>query len=220
MDEPAAGLILAGGRSRRFGTDKAAYRIEGRSMLEHVYGAVSAVCPLVMLSYGAEASPPGDPPSTESARPSAAPMGRHSAFDPQSLPIVRDRFPDAGPLAGIHAGLLASPAEWLLVVACDMPFLTAEALGSLLQARGASAAADADADAVVAVDATGRLHPLCALYARRVAPVAEAQLRSGRYAVRDLLARLRTVRTVHLEEAALRNLNTPADVRPGPTSAE
>ena len=94
---------------------------------------------------------------------------------------------------------------WLLAVACDLPFLTTDALRSLAEARRE------ETDAIVAVAPDGRWQPLCACYHRRVHPAVEAQLASGDRAMHALLDRL-TVRTVALPDDALRNVNTPRDL--------
>lgn len=115
------GLVLAGGASRRFGEDKARYLVDGASMIERVVRAVSEVVHPVRISIGGDTEP----------------------FQLE-LEHVRDLTPDAGPLGGLQAGLRRGERRWLLVVACDLPFLTSDVLTSLLDAR------TSEADATVA----------------------------------------------------------------------
>jgi len=75
--------------------------------------------------------------------------------------IVPDMYPGEGPLGGILTALDHSPADWNLIVACDMPALSADFLGQLLDAAGAR-----DAGVLLPVDPSGRLQPLCAVYHR------------------------------------------------------
>ena len=179
-----AGVVLAGGRSRRFGADKARYRIGGTTMVEHVASTLGAVCPTVLVSLGIDTS----------------------AFDLPDLRYVRDRYIDAGPLAGIHAALEAVDTPWLLVAACDMPFITPDALRRILAAR------DPGADAVVACDARGDLHPLCGCYRRDLLPRLSAFLDSGGRSARAFVAQI-TYTTVELDAGeSLRNVNTPGDL--------
>jgi len=184
MTPPPTGLILAGGQSRRFGADKAAYRVGSRSMLERVYAAVAAVADPVLLGLR--------------TRPDDAP--------PIPARVVVDRYAGAGPLAGLHAGLLAVSSPWLLAVACDLPFITPEALALLLEHRSP------DHRAVVAEDETGRLQPLCACYPTSILPTVEAQLRGQHYALHGLLDRLEPIRRVRLTGGVLRNVNRPMDL--------
>jgi molybdopterin-guanine dinucleotide biosynthesis protein A len=123
---------------------------------------------------------------------------------------VADRVAGAGALGGLYTALVEAPTEHVLVVACDMPFLTAPFLRYLMD-QGA------EADAVVPRDLTGR-HPLCAAYARRVAGHLHGRIAAGDLRVGAALADL-AVREVGPEEVArfdtdgrlLYNVNTPDD---------
>ena len=129
-------------------------------------------------------------------------------------PVVADIFAGCGPLAGIHAGLNSSSAELNLFMAVDMPFVSAELLLFLLRI-----AEQTDGQVVVPHTARG-LQPLCAVYRRSFATVAERLLSTGKYKIDAAFAGL-PIRVV--EEAELRvagfseqnffNLNTPADVQ-------
>jgi molybdopterin-guanine dinucleotide biosynthesis protein A len=188
MTPPPAGLILAGGQSRRFGSDKAVHAVAGSPMVARVYAAVAGVADPVLISFR--------------SRPTAPP--------PIPARVVLDCYAGAGPLAGLHAGLLAAPAPWLLTVACDLPFITQEALLLLLRhcTPGTRAA--------VAVDEEGHLQPLCECYHTSVLPLVEDHLRRGRYALYGLLDRLHPhLRTVPLAGGVLRNVNRPSDLEEG-----
>ncbi|MBX5476433.1 MAG: molybdenum cofactor guanylyltransferase, partial [Clostridia bacterium] len=156
------GLVLAGGRSRRMGRDKAGLEWRGRTWLDRVRAAV------------AEAT--GAPPLVVGRR---GPAGS----------LVRDLLPGSGPLAGVVSGAYGTRAPWMLVVACDMPFLTSEALQPLLERLPA---AGCDADAVVPV-VDGRRQLTCALYARRQLHAAVARLAEGRRGLHAWLDGLRVV---------------------------
>lgn len=182
-DNSLTGLVLAGGQSRRFGADKARHEVAGRAMIERVVEAVAAVAEDVLISVGAEGS-----------------------FDVPAARQVVDRHKDAGPLAGLHAGLVAAETPWVLAVACDLPFITPAVLRALAAARRP------DAAAVVARTPDGRRHPLCACYHRRVVPVVEAHLAAGRLALHALLDRLDNVAYVDLPAGPLRNVNRLSDL--------
>ena len=186
MPTPAdtTGLILAGGQSRRFGTDKALATLAGVPFVALVHAAVSAHAGAMRIATGAE-------PRTY----------------PVPAQIVLDARRDAGPLAGLMAGLEAAETPWLLAAAVDFPYLTPAALRPLVQAPTDGA------DVLVALDADGRRQPTCALWrVRTAAPVARGHLTADRLALRDLLGAL-AVREVPLEGGALYNVNAPEDLR-------
>ena len=93
-------VILAGGRSSRFGRDKVAVQLDGSSLLEHVLNALPESCVETMLVLREEQ---GD---------SGYPVDR-VVFDDPALPD--------GPLRGIVTGMEAIDREWSWVVACDLP---------------------------------------------------------------------------------------------------
>jgi len=188
-------LLLAGGRSRRFGTDKARAVVDGTPMLRRVYETARALTPHVLLSVRAD----GD-----------------FYFDlvPPEVPRLLDSVPEAGPLAGLVAGLRAARTPWLLALACDLPFLNEATLRRLLADRSP------DFDAVVPVTSDGRRQPLCALYrVETVRPVAEARLVAGRYALQALLDPL-SVATLAVPDTPLHNVNTPDDLLLGQVGPE
>jgi molybdopterin-guanine dinucleotide biosynthesis protein A len=127
-------------------------------------------------------------------------------------PVVEDVYPECGPLSGIHAALASTHTDLNLIVAVDMPFLQPSFLRYLImQAR--------ESTAVVTVPtAGGGLQPLCAVYHRRFAEVAEPALRAGRNKIDLLFAEVLT-RVVEPEELErngfpqemFRNLNTRQD---------
>jgi len=128
-------------------------------------------------------------------------------------PMVEDIFRECGPLGGIHAALRSSQAELNLMIAVDMPFLS-EALLHYLVARARNSSAMATVSRV-----DGRWQPLCAVYRREFADVAEDALRSGRYKIGALFntENVHAVEETDLAEAgffasAFRNLNTREDL--------
>lgn len=178
--------ILTGGRARRFdGRNKSALVVEGRTILERQVAELSAVADDIML--------------VGSGGPGAAGAVRH----------VPDRAPGLGPLAGLDAALEAARHPVLLLVACDMPFVTAALFARLVQLA-------ADAEAVVPSDDRG-YHPLCAAYARSCRPAVARHLAEKRLKLTDLLQVLhvRTLSGPELEALGgsrlLINVNTATD---------
>jgi CTP:molybdopterin cytidylyltransferase MocA len=103
--------ILAGGRASRFsGRDKSALIVGGLPILDRQMAELEALSDDIMLVVG-ECAP---------------------ATVPARLRVVRDRVPACGPLGGLDAALAAARHDALVLVACDMPFVTARLLGHLL----------------------------------------------------------------------------------------
>ena len=159
MDGTAADLsvfILAGGKSTRMGADKAFVTLDGRTLLARALELARSLTPDVRIV--------GDP----------------AKFVPFA-PVVEDIFRECGPLGGIHAALRASQTELNLILAVDVPFVSA----ALLQYLIARARNSGNATVTVA-RAGGGWQPLCAVYRREFADVAEEALRAGRYKIDKL----------------------------------
>ncbi len=125
---------------------------------------------------------------------------------------IPDVYRDRGPLGAIHAALVSTTADLNLMLAVDLPYLQPEFLQYLIsEARRTGAV-------VTVARAGGGLQPLCALYRRAFADVAERSLREGRNKIDRLFTELET-RVVSEEELSqagfsgemFRNLNTPEE---------
>lgn len=119
-ERPTVGaIVLAGGRSSRFGRDKLAEPIDGTPLLDHAIAAVRALTDEIVVVAGAETDPPVR----------------------DGVTVVHDDRPFEGPLAALRIGLMASPVDRVIVVAGDMPTLVPAVLGRLLAALGADTTA-------------------------------------------------------------------------------
>lgn len=192
---PLSAAVLAGGLSRRMGTDKALLRLrEGDPPLAAVVvEGVRRVAAEVFL-VGTE-------------RPGYARFG---------VPVVPDRYPEAGALGGIATALATATNEHCLVVACDLPFLNASLLRWM---------ADQPRDYDVLVprlpgesrQGTGQVfHTLHAVYGRACLPAIERQLAAGRKQVIGFFADVRVrevgapiVEQFDPERWSFFNANTP-----------
>ncbi len=184
-------IILAGGQSRRMGSDKALLRLapDGPRLLEMVLAAVKPLASSIVIS-----------------------TNRPDVFSWTGLPLVADNYPGSGPLAGLEAGLGASPADFNLLVACDMPWLAPSLLAYLLQLAPAY-------EAIVPLSPEGRAEPLCAVYSKECLPVIRQHLAEGSLKMTGWLNKINTLFVPAAQFAkydpdfrSFRNLNRPEDL--------
>src|SRR3977135_1252549 len=183
-----AGFILAGGASSRMGTDKSRLVLEGRSFLARIHDSLSALTNQVTIVGGPEERP--------------------NLY----LPILPDVVAGWGALGGVHAALSACKEDWAIVVACDLPFVSAALFSRLDSFKEGF-------EAVAPVQRDGWPQPLCAFY--RVIPclaIAEQLIQSGERRPLTLLQSVRTrwVRVDEINHLAgadrfFDNMNTPED---------
>lgn len=175
---PLTGLILAGGKSSRFGSDKASALLRGSPLLQW---AVSALEPVVDALVVVRAVGQQLPPVTTGI----------------PVTVVEDVYEAMGPLAGLATGFRAVRTEFCFATACDAPLLLPAVVALL-----ASKANDAD---VVVPDVGGFMQPLAAIYrVAKCAAVFEARIGQGELKIvpaYDLL------RTVVVREAEMRRVD-------------
>lgn len=190
MPVPAlTAFILAGGRSTRMGTDKAFVLLDGRTLLARALDLARSLTSDVRIV--------GDP-------------AKFASFGP----VIEDLFPGCGPLAGIHAALRSSQTDLNLILAVDIPFLTPALLQYML-----GRAKDSERAQVTAPRTARGWQPLCAIYRRDFAAIAEKALRAARYKIDALFdeAGVQVVSELELQAAGFSpdlfsNLNTPDDL--------
>ncbi len=137
MTEPITGLVLAGGKSRRFGSDKASALLAGRPLLQWVASTLAEVCgALVVVSARGQQLP---------------------AFD-VAIPVtvVEDLYEGKGPLAGLVTGFAAAGEGVCFATSCDAPLLRPELVLLL--------AAAAEGHDIACPYVNGFLQPLVAAY--------------------------------------------------------
>jgi molybdopterin-guanine dinucleotide biosynthesis protein A len=129
-------------------------------------------------------------------------------------PTIPDIFPDTGPLGGIHAALAADKAEFNLMLGVDMPLMSGSLLSYLVQQAQASSAM------VTIPYIAGFLQPLCAVYRKDFAAVAEHALRAANYKIDPLFRTLeiRQIADSELQEKGFSerlfaNVNTAEEYR-------
>jgi molybdopterin-guanine dinucleotide biosynthesis protein A len=137
---------------------------------------------------------------------SAVLVGSPSRLGAIGYPILPDIYSGEGPLGGILTVLQHSSADWNLIVACDMPAVSAGFLTGLLEAAECQ-----DADVLVPAGPSGRLEPLCAVYHRRSREPLYNAFAAGIRKVTAAFTGLRIVVFPIPELTPVQNVNTPED---------
>jgi molybdopterin-guanine dinucleotide biosynthesis protein A len=192
----AAGIILAGGSSKRMGQDKALLLCPDNQQVPFIRQLATlllSACKEVILVVRDVNQ--------------AAVYTRHV---PPSVHIVTDKIPNTGPLMGLYSGLCTMRSSHALVTAVDTPFIKLSLISLLLSEF-------VDNQLVIPI-VDNFPQVLLAVYPRTILPVIEARLQAGR---RDPRALLQVAEAHFLEEKQLRavdpqlcsfvNINTPED---------
>ena len=164
------------------GSNKALLRFQGVTLVQHVAAQVHQAAGNVTLV--------GDP----------------EQYSNLSYPVIRDIYPARGPLSGIHTALAASQEDWNLIVACDMPEVTAAFLFSIIERARCG-----NTHAVIPAGPSGLPEPLCAAYSRRALDVIAQAIARDIRKVMDALNGLDIDVWRVPDSRPFHNLNTPAE---------
>lgn len=194
LDLDIEGAILAGGRSSRMGRDKSALVLGGVSVLERVGGSMVPLVARIRVI--------GD-----------------RVTEPRGYVVQPDLRPGLGPLSGIHAALATAESSTVLVVACDLPFVTTELLAGIIELME-------DGTEAVVPRVSGRAVPVCALYRRACLDRLQARLDRGELKAQQFVASLATtyvdedvLARLDPQGICLKNINTPEDFEQAQTIA-
>lgn len=184
-------IILAGGKGRRLGQEKAWVKIEGQTLLERAISRLGSLVNQIII-----VSAPGQ----------KLPLGTSGGLE-----IVEDIYPGKGPLVGIYSGLKACRGEGGFVTACDMPFVNPEFVRYLI-----SLSPGYD----VVIPAYGELlEPLYAFYSTGCIKTIASLLEEGNYKIDRLLQKVRVryvgeseIARFDTEHKSFFNINTLEDL--------
>ncbi len=133
-----------------------------------------------------------------------------TGYDKLPAKIVNDENIDIGPIEGIRQVLKASTEDYVFVCACDMPFVNAKIADYIAEFISS------DYDCYVITD-EDRMHPLCAIYSKRILPVIEKLIANGDYKLRLILENTRTkfisLGNTVFAKRIVRNVNTKEEYR-------
>ncbi len=187
---PISAVVLAGGRARRMGTNKALLAFEGKPLIQRIVDDLSNVCEEVLIS-----------------------SNERELYRFLNREILPDLFPGAGPLAGIHAALTEARYPWLFALACDMPYWSPHLLKRLWGETRT------EKYQVICPHSEEGPEPLHALYHRDCLPSVESTLKDRLYKMTSFFPHV-GVRHLLYEEISLdapegkcfRNWNTLSDI--------
>ncbi|HEX9676981.1 MAG TPA: molybdenum cofactor guanylyltransferase [Anaerolineales bacterium] len=181
--------VQAGGRSSRMGSDKALLRLDGIPLIERLLQRVSGLGEEILIT-----------------------TNRPQDYQYLGLRMASDPEPGAGALHGLRTALEAARGQTVLVLACDMPFVSRPLLEHMLQL--------AEAADLVVPRRGGEYEPLHAVYSKGCLPALEAALQRGERRMISFFPSL-YLHTVEQEEIdrldpeglSFFNVNTPEDLR-------
>ena len=180
------GILLAGGRARRMGGgDKGLLRLAGRSLAARTLERLAAQTGAVVVNANRN----------------------RAEYERLGAAVAPDIVSDfAGPLAGIHAGMVAARTEWILSAPCDSPFFP-EDLAERLWRAAAAAGAE-----VATARAGGRAHPVFMLAKRGLRGDLAAFLEAGGRKIDEWRNRRKWTEAEFPDAAAFANINTPEEL--------
>jgi molybdopterin-guanine dinucleotide biosynthesis protein A len=184
--ETVWGLVLAGGKSKRMGSDKALLKQDGETQLSRAVSLLGAHVERVFVSARAD-----------------------QADDPErgKFEQVIDRYDDMGPVAGILSAMDFNPKVSWLVLACDLPNIDEATIAYLIQ----QCSSDSPFTAYESVH-DGLPEPLCAIYRPDSRAIIDSFVEQGVICPRKMLITSDTSLLTQPSPGALHNINSPDDL--------
>ncbi len=156
MKQKTTGIILSGGKSSRMGSDKGLLILNGKPLIQYSIDVLKELCSEIII------------------------CSNNPAYDTFGFPVIKDVYPDLGPIGGIYTGLLNSGSESNFVLSCDMPFINSQALDYLLSKKEKALAS-------IPIHGQNMMEPLCALYSKTILPQLKTQIRNQDLKLMNLL---------------------------------
>jgi len=180
------GIVLAGGESSRMGTDKAALLFRSKPLIEYPLDLLKRYCSEIFISCDKDKFP---------------------SYDFRKIP---DDIQGKGPLSGIYSCLKASHKPRVIVLGCDMPFLSVKLMDHLIcHSEGYDMALPFHG---------GHYEPLCGLYSRELLPVIEKMFSKGDFSPLSLIPEVKFNKLILSDSDSgynhklFYNINSPADL--------
>jgi molybdenum cofactor guanylyltransferase len=172
----AAAIILSGGKSSRMGTNKALLKLNEKTTIERMVDILKIYFDDIILVTNDKES-----------------------YQFLGVKMVSDHYPGKGPLAGFHAGLMASDYDVNFITACDMPFISGELATTLVNMIDHH-------DALVPV-INGKMQTLCAVFQKKTVSKIEECIENGRLPIKNLLDHLNVLYVTEKELQVYSNID-------------
>ena len=153
-------IILAGGKSLRMKEDKGLVNFNGKMLVEYVIASAKRISSNIII------------------------VTSNASYKQFGYSCIEDELKEKGPLGGIFAGLIYSNTKKNLLLGCDMPFLSAKILSSLIQNIGK--------EDVLLTEHQGKAEPLCSVYDRNCITHIRLRLEQNQLKITDALEGLKT----------------------------
>ncbi|MBI1911805.1 MAG: molybdenum cofactor guanylyltransferase [Deltaproteobacteria bacterium] len=157
------GAVLAGGKSRRMGFNKALIKIDDRTIIEKNVGLLKKEFDEVFIV-----------------------ANEVLLYEHLSTLIYSDLIKGAGSLGGVFTALFHAKSDYAFVVACDMPFLSPEAIKKMIKS--------ADGSDCIVPFIGGKLHPMHTLYSKKCLKPIKTMIEEGNLRITDLFEKVRVKR--------------------------
>lgn len=180
--EPITGIILAGGKSSRMGTDKGILEIANKAMISYVIETVKKVTDKIII------------------------ISNNNNYNQFGYPIYNDLVKEKGPLGGIYTGLFYSTTEYNLVLSCDTPLVNDAILKKLIQNTRNNTA-----DIIIARDSNS-IHPLCGIYRKSIIEKIKENINDQHLKLKELLVVFKTKTIDFETSEAFTNVNTQSEL--------
>lgn len=178
------GIILAGGKSSRMGTDKGFLMLENKPFVKY---CIDALTPLVSETII---------------------VSDNNEYDIFKLKRIEDIIKNAGPLAGITSGIIASKTKYNLILSCDIPLINSEILQKLINNTDT-------VNDIIQIKSNGKNMPLIAIYKSRVVNIFNKHLKNNQYCLQTAIKSCKSKQIVLEKELEYytTNVNTKTELK-------
>ena len=148
------GIILAGGKSSRMGTDKGLIPFKGKALIHYAEEILKTFCGQIIISSNS------------------------SNYDFLGYPVVKDIYPNSGPMGGIYSALCHSKTDLNIVISCDMPFINEGLIKDLISSADKY-------DVVVPWYKDDHFEPMAAAYQKKNSEIFLSFIKDNNYRIPD-----------------------------------
>ena len=183
-----AGVLLAGGASRRFGSPKAFASVEGKAFYQHSLETLQAITETILIVTNQELE------------------AKFKKLSDKTLLTDEDKYSGKGPLAGLYTAMQAKSAEWYVLIPVDVPFMKPEVYQVLLEQI------ERNKQAIIPL-AGERIQPLIALYHHSLKSSIKELLDNEQLAMRALIDISKVKYVPFTEDVFFININWQEDYK-------